>query len=101
MKKIILTIVIAITTCAGFAADYDCQNPNSIYTYSGQQYACGTTNTPNTICYYRATGQIPAGNNVYGCDTPAPINSGLIFLIIAAIGVGTTVVYKKEQMVLK
>jgi hypothetical protein len=105
MKKIFLA---ACFTCASFTSfGYSCANPQSQYQVMflnlvpyGPYYTCGYTNgDPASICYGQAHGD-PNFSQATDCQTlpEAPINSGLIFLLVAGAGLGAYVLNKQKNV---
>lgn len=86
----------------------DCSNPSNGFTVSPPNsgagtYTCGYSDSPTngnkTICPYIYNGGTYTKHTVTGCrlSSGAPINSGLIFLIIAGAGLGAFMIRKKQQ----
>jgi hypothetical protein len=85
----------------------DCSNPSNgfvVTSGTGQgTYTCGysdsPTNSNKTICPFIYNGGTYTRHTIFGCrfSSGAPINSGLIFLIIAGAGLGAFMIRKKQQ----
>lgn len=92
MKKISFFILFMLfSTFASIAAPWSCTNP--IKSGSGQQWDCATCagGAQQSAC-------CAGGGLQSGClTTNAPINKGLILLVIGGMGLGAVVVYKNKQ----
>jgi hypothetical protein len=127
MKKFLLLLVLAFTTfTASFAGPgaqslsctqptgspscdvTDCSNPANGFVVNPPNsgagtYTCGYSDSPTngnlTICPYIYNGGTYTKHSITNCRfaAGAPINSGLIFLIIAGAGLGAFVLIKKKQ----
>ncbi len=85
----------------------DCSNPNTSFTISSGTgagtYTCNYSDSPpngrNSICPYIYNGGTYSKQTINNCrlSAGAPINSGLIFLIIAGAGLGAYILRKKQQ----
>ena len=126
MKKILLIFVLAFaaytssfaqtagntgTTCTQPGnppcETTDCSNPNNgfvVNSGSGQgTYTCNYSDSPTngnkSICPFVYNGGTYTKHTIFGCrlSSGAPINSGLIFLLIAGAGLGAYIIRKKQQ----
>lgn len=86
----------------------DCSNPSNGFTVSPPNsgagtYTCGYSDSPTngnkTICPYIYGGGTYTKHSITGCtfSSGAPINSGLIFLIVAGAALGAFIIRKKQQ----
>ena len=124
MKKFLLLFVLAFaaytssfaqtagntgTTCTSppGCETTDCSNPNNgfVVAYGSGQgtYTCNYSDSPRdgnrSICPFIYGGGTYTKHTVFGCrlSAGAPINSGLIFLLIAGAGLGAYIIRKKQQ----
>lgn len=86
----------------------DCSNPSNGFVVNPPNsgagtYTCGYSDSPTngnkTICPYVYNGGTYTKHTIYGCrlSSGAPINSGLIFLLVAGAGLGAYIIRKKQQ----
>ncbi len=86
----------------------DCSNPSNGFVVNPPNsgagtYVCNYSDSPpngnKSICPYIYNGGTYTKHTVFGCrlSAGAPINSGLIFLIIAGAGLGAYILRKKQQ----
>jgi hypothetical protein len=100
MKKIILFLVFI---CAGYGAFATCAvpGPSNGSTTGGCKECPRTTTGENSATYVECCNAVAAAGNTSlhkECpQTTAPINKGLIFLVIAGAALGTGVIYRKQK----
>lgn len=94
MKRVLFIIVFMVLGSFGvMAAPGTCSSPAGPPKKDCSQCPGGPVSVVGSQSYCCANG----GNQIGCLTTSAPINKGLIFLLIAGVGLGSVVVYRNSQ----